>query len=121
MLGIAGMLLPIYGSALDPGYAESLPGHSHVMFDGASLAAHRASEAASSDDGVLAMPNASDAGALSVVVAAAAFALLAFGGLPANRFPRRPLALRIALAPTSWSDSPVIPPPKPLVAAQGVR
>ena len=68
--------------ALEPGYAEALPGHSHVFLSNANVDHHHSStvDGAVSDiteegGGVLALPSAENSG-LVVVVVAVAFAAL---------------------------------------------
>ena len=85
LLAIGGLMVPAYGPALEPGYAEMLPGHTHVFFN-RSNANHSHSyvtdgvgaDTTGEGRGVLALPGVDTYGSMGIVVATA-FAALALG------------------------------------------
>lgn len=118
LLAIVGLLLPAYGPALESGYAEMLPGHSHVFLAQTPGHSHSyATNAAGADTtgeggGVLALPGIDNSGSIAIVVAAA-FAALASGvALIAPVTTVRSWVFR-QLALVTNALVPTTPPPKP--------
>lgn len=118
LLAALGVLLPLYGPHVDPGYAEGIPGHSHIMLESSDLAAHHAG---TDDGGVLAVPGPDDGGAFAVVLAAVAAALVLAGSMPSLGGLLRSASSRLATAPAGWNSAPAAPPPKVFLVIVSVR
>lgn len=99
LLAVAGLLLPAYGPMLDPGYAESVPGHGHVQTIGAEPTS------AEHTDGTVPTPGA-DVAVTGMVMAVIALGLLAIPSV----FTRLPAWVRRAPAPLMARVT--VPPPR---------
>ena len=88
LVAIAGLMLPVYGTALASGYAEMIPGNSHIFVGGASHNTEHlyaivkpGTDNSNRETGVLALPGGDNSGLIAIVVAVALATLALWAGL----------------------------------------